>query len=144
MHCRPPAQGPKGGIVAADASRRYKRGFYAPDQLRADLISTVEGESPACNEFLIRWVMKRMCLVGFITENGLGFPSRKRSHRVRPSPNKDPLNSGAGGGSRTHTGRSPADFHAVYGFRRPDAACRAHARFAVWTIPSPSPGRSGD
>ena len=28
---------------------------------------------------------------------------------------------GAGGGSRTHTGRlSPADFHTVYGFRRPD------------------------
>jgi hypothetical protein len=30
---------------------------------------------------------------------------------------------GAGGGSRTLTSLlSPADFHAVYGFRRPDAA----------------------
>jgi hypothetical protein len=37
---------------------------------------------------------------------------------------------------------SPADFHAVYGFRRPDVRPfeGAHARFAVWTIPSPSPG----
>ena len=37
---------------------------------------------------------------------------------------------------------SPADFHTVYSFRRPDAALswRAHVRFAVWTIPSPSPG----
>jgi hypothetical protein len=34
----------------------------------------------------------------------------------------------------------PTDFHAVYGFRRPDAALgSARARFAVWTIPSPSP-----
>jgi hypothetical protein len=34
---------------------------------------------------------------------------------------------------------SPADFHTVYGFRRPDVKpSRIHARFAVWTIPSPS------
>jgi len=39
---------------------------------------------------------------------------------------------------------SPADFHAVYGFRRPDVKpWEAHTRFAVWTIPSPSPGTSG-
>jgi Flp pilus assembly pilin Flp len=39
---------------------------------------------------------------------------------------------------------SPADFHAVYGFRRPDVALwEGHARFVVWTIPSPSPERSG-
>jgi hypothetical protein len=38
---------------------------------------------------------------------------------------------------------SPADFHTVYGFRRPDVSpSRAHARFAVWTIPSPSSGES--
>ena len=36
---------------------------------------------------------------------------------------------------------SPADFHTVYGFRRPNVKPRkAHARFAVWTIPSPSSG----
>ncbi len=36
---------------------------------------------------------------------------------------------------------SPADFHADYGFRRPNVnALEAHDRFAVWTIPSPSPG----
>jgi len=35
---------------------------------------------------------------------------------------------------------SPADFHTVYGFRRPNVTPPggAHARFAVWTIPSPS------
>ena len=37
---------------------------------------------------------------------------------------------------------SPADFHTVYGFRRPDVRpLEAHARFAVWTIPSPSSGK---
>jgi hypothetical protein len=37
---------------------------------------------------------------------------------------------------------SPADFHTGYGFRRPNVApWRAHVRFAVWTIPSPSPGK---
>jgi hypothetical protein len=38
---------------------------------------------------------------------------------------------------------SPADFRTVYGFRRPglDLLWRAHARFAVWTIPSPSSGK---
>ena len=47
---------------------------------------------------------------------------------------------GAGGGSRTLTGLlSPADFLTVYGFRRPDAV-QILIRFAVWTIPSPSPG----
>jgi hypothetical protein len=37
---------------------------------------------------------------------------------------------------------SPADFHTVYGFRRPNVKTLggAHAGFAVWTIPSPSPG----
>ena len=37
---------------------------------------------------------------------------------------------------------SPADFLTVYGFRRPNATpCRVvRARFAVWTIPSPSSG----
>jgi len=49
---------------------------------------------------------------------------------------------GAGGGSRTLTGLlSPADFLTDYGFRRPDAV--SVTRFAVWTIPSPYPGRSG-
>jgi hypothetical protein len=39
---------------------------------------------------------------------------------------------------------SPADFHAVYGFRRPGVRFwRAHVRFAVWTIPSPSSESSG-
>ena len=48
--------------------------------------------------------------------------------------------SGAGGGSRTLTGLlSPADFLTDYGFRRPDTT-RISSRFAVWTIPSPSPG----
>jgi hypothetical protein len=38
---------------------------------------------------------------------------------------------------------SPADFRTVYGFRRPNATpVGAHARFAVWTIPSPSPGKA--
>src|SRR6266481_3757038 len=46
--------------------------------------------------------------------------------------------------SNPHEEKSPEDFHAVYGFRRPDGAFwSAHVRFAVWTIPSPSPGRSG-
>jgi hypothetical protein len=50
---------------------------------------------------------------------------------------------GAGGGSRTLTGLlSPADFLTDYGFRRPDAQT-CPIRFAVWTIPSPSPGESG-
>jgi len=31
---------------------------------------------------------------------------------------------------------SPADFHTVYSFRRPEVApSGAHARFAVWTYP---------
>jgi len=36
---------------------------------------------------------------------------------------------------------SPADFHAGCGFRRPDDAPWCSVRFAVWTIPSPSPRR---
>ena len=44
--------------------------------------------------------------------------------------------------SNPHEEKSPEDFHAVCGFRRPDAALvGAHTRFAVWTIPSPSPGK---
>ncbi len=39
---------------------------------------------------------------------------------------------GAGGGTRTPTGKSPTDFLTSYGFRRP-----RDARFVVWTIPSP-------
>jgi len=40
---------------------------------------------------------------------------------------------------------SPADFLTVYGFRRPNPTpCRVRARFAVWTIPSPSSGKSED
>src|ERR1700756_1074994 len=51
---------------------------------------------------------------------------------------------GAGGGSRTLTGLlSPADFLTDHGFRRPDAGGRFRLRFAVWTIPSPSPRCSG-
>ena len=39
---------------------------------------------------------------------------------------------------------SPADFHAVYGFRRPDVRPLEGSRqFAVSTIPSPSPESSG-
>jgi hypothetical protein len=46
--------------------------------------------------------------------------------------------------SNPHEEKSPEDFHAVYGFRRPDGALLSvHVRFAVWTIPSPSPGISG-
>ncbi len=51
---------------------------------------------------------------------------------------------GAGGGSRTHTGREtlrifiPAAAFAALTKRR-----RRKVGFAVWTIPSPCPGRSG-
>src|SRR5208337_1944363 len=46
--------------------------------------------------------------------------------------------------SNPHGPLGPTDFHAVYGFRRPDAALgSARARFAVWTIPSPSPKNLG-
>ena len=46
--------------------------------------------------------------------------------------------------SNPHEEKSPEDFHAVYGFRRPDGAFwSAHVRFAVWTIPSPSPEDPG-
>jgi hypothetical protein len=43
--------------------------------------------------------------------------------------------------SNPHRPLGPADFHTVYGFRRPNAGAfsSAPARFAVWTIPSPSP-----
>ena len=44
--------------------------------------------------------------------------------------------------SNPHEEKSPEDFHAVCGFRRLDAALGgAHTRFAVWTIPSPYPGK---
>ena len=43
--------------------------------------------------------------------------------------------------SNPHELLSPADFHAVYGFRRLDAKLwSACVRFVVWTIPSPCPG----
>ena len=51
---------------------------------------------------------------------------------------------GAGGGSRTLTGLlSPADFLTDHGFRRPDVVPSFRIRFAVWTIPSPSPKHWG-
>jgi len=44
--------------------------------------------------------------------------------------------------SNPHEEKSPEDFHADCGFRRLDAAlCNACDRFAVWTIPSPSPAK---
>src|SRR5215471_1340283 len=39
--------------------------------------------------------------------------------------------------SNPHEEKSPEDFLAVCGFRRPDALLKCRARFAVWTIPSP-------
>ena len=43
---------------------------------------------------------------------------------------------GAGGGNRTHTGKSPTNFHTSYGFRRHPHP-RSGWAFVVWTIPSP-------
>jgi hypothetical protein len=46
--------------------------------------------------------------------------------------------------SNPHERSSSTDFHTAYGFRRPDAAFwSARVRFVVWTLPSPSPGKSG-
>jgi len=52
---------------------------------------------------------------------------------------------GAGGGSRTHMRKNPRRIFvptAAFAARR-RALRDAHIRFAVWTIPSPSPGRTG-
>jgi hypothetical protein len=44
--------------------------------------------------------------------------------------------------SNPHEEKSPEDFHTDCGFRRPDAAFwNTCVRFAVWTIPSPSPAK---
>ena len=52
---------------------------------------------------------------------------------------------GAGGGSRTHMRKNPRRIFmptAAFAARR-RALRGAYIRFAVWTIPSPSPGRTG-
>ena len=59
---------------------------------------------------------------------GAGAPGRE--HGVPLLPGATESGDGAGGGSRTPKGRSPADFLTFYGFRRP----RFRAASEVWGL----------